>query len=103
MIAPELRPLRVPAVLLALALSCAACTKEAGHDARTPPPEMAAPAPPPVVKPAEDRGLAPAEAAPAPKAADGALTNVSDGEAERAASTRGHASAAEKPPPGSRQ
>ena len=99
MIATDLRRLRRPAALLLPALLLVfgsfACTK---HDARPAPPETAAPAPPPAVPTAEDRGHQKAGDVAAPEGEQSALSNVESGEAERAASQRGHQSAGEQTP-----
>src|SRR5262245_9285929 len=87
------RPSRAT-ILLAMGLAFAGC-KDDGADAPLPP-ETAAPAPAPTVTPQEDRGQK--KAAEAAAADDGAFTNVDSGEAERAASQRGHESAGEKAP-----
>ncbi len=100
MIATELRRPDRPAlstllaILLALALACSACTKQ---DARPPAPETAAPAPPAAVPTAEDRGHQKTGEVAAPES-EHAFSNVESGEAERAASQRGHQSAGEQAP-----
>jgi|SRR5688572_6766734 hypothetical protein len=103
MIATDLRRLNrpsvflLPALLLALLFMMAgsACTKQ---DARPAPPETAAPAPPPAVPIAEDRGHQKAGEVATPESEQSALSNVESGEAERAASQRGHQSAGEQTP-----
>lgn len=90
--------LRPPAALLsttlAIALVSVACE---GKPADGPaPPETAAPAPAPALAPAEDRGHS--EDPAASESSDGAFDNVDSGEAERAASQRGHESAGEPAP-----
>jgi hypothetical protein len=87
----------LPAPLLALLVMVtgSACTKQ---DARPAPPETAAPAPPPAVPVAEDRGHQKAAEVAAPESEPSALSNVERGEAERAASQRGHQSAGEQTP-----
>lgn len=98
MIATDLRRLRRPAALLLPALllvfGSSACTKQ---DARPAPPETAAPAPPPAVPTTEDRGQKKAGEVATPES-ESALSNVESGEAERAASQRGHQSAGEPAP-----
>lgn len=99
MIATDLRRLHrhsiflLPALLLVFA--CPACTKQ---DARPSAPETAAPAPPPAVSTAEDRGQQKSGDVAAPESEQSALSNVESGEAERAASQRGHQSAGEQAP-----
>jgi hypothetical protein len=88
----ESRP-RPVATLLLLTLSLAACGDKPPE--RPAPPETVAPAPAVTVAPAEDRGHE--NSAPAPEA-DGAFGNVESGEAERAASERGHQSAGDRAP-----
>ena len=95
MIAKTLSQLRLPACVLLLAFGCAACGP---HEARPAPPQTAEPAPAPTVTPAEDRGKD-AAANPADAASDEhAFRHVDSGEAERAASKRGHESAGEPTP-----
>jgi hypothetical protein len=99
MIATDLRRLHrhsvilLPALLLVLA--CSACTKQ---DTRPSAPETAAPAPPPAVPTTEDRGQQKSGEAATPESEQSALSNVESGEAERAASQRGHQSAGEQAP-----
>ncbi len=97
MIATELRRLDRPAIsiLLALVLACSACTKQ---DARPSAPETAPPAPPAAVPTTEDRGHQEAGQVAAPESEQSAFSNVESGEAERAASQRGHQSAGEPTP-----
>jgi hypothetical protein len=101
MIATQLRRLDRPAVffllalLLALALACSACTKQ---DTRPSAPETAAPAPPAAVPTTEDRGHKKADDVPTTEEEQSAFSNVDSGEAERAASQRGHQSAGEPTP-----
>ena len=83
------------AIPLLLALACAGCKP---RDDRPSAPETAAPAPPPAVAVAEDRGHPKADDATTPKDEQSAFTNVESGEAERAASQRGHQSAGETAP-----
>jgi len=95
MIAINLSQLRLPACTLLLAFGLAACAQ---HDNRPAPPQTAEPAPAATVTPSEDRGQQPAEA-PAEGASDEhAFSHVDSGEAERAASKRGHESAGEPTP-----
>jgi len=89
---------RLPAALLsltmAITLGSVGC---GGKPADGPaPPETAAPAPAPTIAPAEDRGHVQEPATS--DASDGAFDNVESGEAERAASQRGHESAGESAP-----
>ena len=86
--------LRLPAALVAIGL-VSAC---GGQPDAPAPPQTADPAPPPAVATAEDRGLQPAGEAPAPASDEHAFSNVESGEAERAASKRGHESAGEAAP-----
>jgi hypothetical protein len=99
MIATDLRRLDRPAVSCLLALlvvfACPACTKQ---EARPSAPETAAPAPPPAAPTTEDRGHKKADDAAAPESEQSAFSNVESGEAERAASQRGHQSAGEQTP-----
>lgn len=95
--------LRLPTCVLFLAFGLAACQQ---HDNRPAPPQTAEPAPPPAVAPGEDRGQQPAGEPAAAGGDDYALSHADSGEAERAASKRGHDSADETPPatqPGSGQ
>ncbi len=101
MIATDIRRLDRPtlsfllALLLALVLACSACTKQ---DSRPSAPETAAPAPPAAAPTAEDRGHKKAGDTAAPESEQSAFSNVESGEAERAASQRGHQSAGEQAP-----
>ncbi len=81
---------------LLLGLACAACAQK--HDDRPSAPETAAPAPAPVASTAEDRGQQKPGEASKPADDRDAFSHVEDGETERAASQRGHASAGEKTP-----
>ncbi|HET7808948.1 MAG TPA: hypothetical protein VFL16_00045 [Steroidobacteraceae bacterium] len=95
MIATKLSQLRLPACILSLALGLAACQQQ---DNRPAPPQTAEPAPAPTTAPAEDRGQQPA-GSPAEAASDeSAFSHVDSGDAERAASQRGHESAGEPTP-----
>jgi len=96
MITRNLSRLRLPIPILFFTLA-AGC---GGDHANLPaPPETAEPAPAPTVAPAEDRGLPSAADSDAPPASDEhAFSNVEGGEAERAASKRGHDSAGETAP-----
>src|SRR5262245_57830456 len=91
MIASPLSGRRLPVGTVLLALACAACTGKGDQAAE---PRIADPAPTAIASPAEDRGRQPAEAAN-PGADERALGHVDGGDAERAASKRGHDSAAE--------
>jgi hypothetical protein len=95
MMSTNMSRLRLHLCSFLLALACAACTQ---HDNRPAPPETAAPAPAPAVTPAEDRGQQQAGDAAAPATDENAFSNVDNGEAERAASKRGHDSAGEPTP-----
>jgi hypothetical protein len=102
MIATDLRRPDRPAIPLLLAplaavllMAGTGCTK---HDAGPPPPETAAPAPPAAVPTAEDRGHQKAGEIATPESEQSAFSNVESGEAERAASQRGHESAGEQAP-----
>jgi len=86
--------LRAPATLLVIILASVACGEKPA--AGPAPPETVAPAPPPTVAPTEDRGLS--EEPTASESSDGAFDHVESGEAERAASQRGHDSAGEPAP-----
>lgn len=99
---PERTPGCAPLLPLAL-LAVFAFTgcKPAANDDRPSAPETAAPAPPAVVTPGEDRGRQQGEQpAATPEADQSAFSNVDSGEAERAASKRGHDSAGEPTPTG---
>jgi hypothetical protein len=86
----------VPLALLALA---GAGCKPGAHGELPAEPETAAPAPPAAIASQEDRGRKPGdESAATPQAEQDAFNRVEDGEAERAASKRGHDSAGEAPP-----
>ena len=95
MIAIKLSQLRLPISILFLALGCAACQQ---HDNRPAPPQTAEPAPAPTVATTEDRGQQPAGAPAEAPSDESALSHVDSGEAERAASKRGHESAGEPTP-----
>jgi hypothetical protein len=83
-----------------LALACAGC----GDPANTPStpalaePTVVEPAAPPAMTPAEDRGKQSADGTSAAEAEQGAFSHVDAGDAERAASRRGHDSAGEPAP-----
>ena len=84
------------AVPLLLVIACAGCKP---HDDRPAAPETAAPAPPAAVTTPEDRGRKPGDApAATPESDQSAFSHVDSGEAERAASQRGHDSAGEATP-----
>lgn len=85
--------LRLPATLFFMALIGAACGQKPAD--RPAPPETAAPAPAATVAPAEDRGHTEDATSESP---DSAFDHVESGEAERAASQRGHESAGEPVP-----
>jgi hypothetical protein len=85
--------LRLPATLVFITLVSAGCGEKPAD--RPAPPETAAPAPAPTVAPAEDRGHTEDTASESP---DSAFDHVESGEAERAASQRGHDSAGEPAP-----
>jgi len=93
MFARSFSRLGLPVVLAMLA--CAGCGERSDRPA---PPEMAEPAAAPTMTPAEDRGQQESGAAPAPSSDEHAFSNVDSGEAERAASKRGHESAGESAP-----
>jgi len=90
MIARPLSGRRLPVVAVLLALACAACSGKGNQAAE---PAIADPAPPVAASPVEDRGRQQAGTA-SPGADERAFGHV-DGDAERAASKRGHDSAAE--------
>jgi len=96
MIATELRRLRRLALPLLLGLACVACSQQ--PDNRPSAPETGAPPPPPTVSATEDRGQQKAGEAAKPADEQDAFSHVGDGEAERAASQRGHESAGEPAP-----
>ena len=103
MSANKLRSLLLPVSAILLAATLTAC---APKDDRPAPPQTAEPAPPATVTTAEDRGHQEpgVPAAPtAPAAPDHAFTGVESGDAERAASKRGHDSAGEAPAAGGGQ
>jgi len=102
MIANILARLRLPTTLVFVSLAGVACGDKAPD--RPAPPETAAPAPATTVAPAEDRGHENTGVA-ASEPADSAFSGVDAAEAERAASERGHQSAADQPvgKPGSGQ
>ena len=79
---------------LLLILAGAGC----GGSGTSPAPQTAEAAPVPVVTPAEDRGQQEAGDASAPSSDPHAFSNIDNGEAERAASKRGHESAGESAP-----
>jgi hypothetical protein len=85
--------LRLPALLVFISLAGVACGDKPPD--RPAPPQTAAPAPATPVTPAEDRGHDASAVTPEP--ADGTFSGVDSAEAERAASERGHTSAADKP------
>jgi hypothetical protein len=93
MIAFKLSRLRLPAYVLLITL--AAC---GGNRDLPPPPESAEPAPAAAVTPAEDRGQKKSGETATPTTDEHAFSNVESGEAERAASKRGHDSAGETAP-----
>lgn len=89
------RPGRSACVLLLIAF--AGC--KPAHDDRPPPPQTAQPAPPATAPVVEDRGRKQLEQpAATPDAEQSAFSHVDSGEAERAASRRGHDSAGEQTP-----
>src|SRR5262245_12837793 len=96
MIATTLCRARWSAIVIAMALAIAGCRDDGA--AVPAPPETVAAVPVPAVTPQEDRGQKKSDDAATPAADDGAFTNVDSGEAERAASQRGHQSAGEKAP-----
>ena len=84
------------AIPLLFAIACAGCKP---HDERPAAPETAAPAPPPAATTTEDRGRKQGETpAATPESDQSAFSHVDSGEAERAASKRGHDSAGEPTP-----
>jgi hypothetical protein len=91
--------LRLPTSLLLITLGVVGCGERANSPAA---PETADPAPPPAVSTSEDRGhQAKTENAgdvAKPEEPDNTFSNVESGEAERAASKRGHESAGEQAP-----
>jgi len=91
MIAPTLSWLRLCAGSALLALACGACTWDRDGPE---PPATAEPAAPVAVTPAKDRGRQ-AAGTLASGAAEGAFSHIEAGDAERAASKRGHDSAAQ--------
>jgi hypothetical protein len=93
MIAMNPSRLRLPACILLLTL--AGC---GDHRDLPPAPQAAEPAPAATVTPAEDRGQQKVGEAAKPASDENALSNVDSGEAERAASKRGHESAGETAP-----
>jgi hypothetical protein len=97
MIAMNLSRLGRSTVPLLLVFAFAAC--KPANDDRPPAPETAAPAPAAAAPIAEDRGRKPGEEpAATPEADQSAFSRVDSGEAERAASQRGHESAGEPTP-----
>ena len=96
MIANTLRRLSRPTLVLIVATTCVACNdKQAEGPA---PPQTAEPAPAPKVTVTEDRGQQKSAEAADPAADQSAFSHVDSGEAERAASQRGHESAGETAP-----
>ncbi len=91
--------LRLPTTLLLITLGAVGCGKQDNAPAA---PETADPAPPPAASTAEDRGHQEADQkmddAAKTEEPDSTFTNVESGEAERAASKRGHESAGEQTP-----
>ena len=82
---------------LVAAFAFAAC--KPAPDERPPAPETAAPAPAAAAPIVEDRGRKQSEEpAATPETEQSAFSHVDSGEAERAASKRGHDSAGEQPP-----
>ena len=79
--------------ILLLSMACAACGDQRNTSAQ---PSIADPAPSVAASPPEDRGKQPATATPG--AEERALGYLEAGEAERAASKRGHESAGEPAP-----
>ena len=96
MIATQHRRFRRIALPLLLGLACAACAQK--PDDRPSAPETGAPAPAPAVSTAEDRGQQKPGEQPKPVDDQDAFSHVDNGEAERAASQRGHESAGEPAP-----
>jgi hypothetical protein len=83
-----------------LALACAGCSDHASTPsapARAPP-TVAEPAAAPAMTPAEDRGKQSPDGTSAAEAEQSAFSHVDGGDAERAASKRGHDSAGEPAP-----
>jgi hypothetical protein len=94
--------LRLPLAFLLVMLAGAGC---GGGSERQASPQTAEPAPAPAVVSAEDRGQRKPDDTAAPSTDPHAFSNIDSGEAERAASKRGHESAGEPAPapaPGSR-
>jgi hypothetical protein len=84
---------------LPLLAACAFAACKPAHEERPPAPETAAPVPPATAAIVEDRGRKQGEEPPAtPEADQSAFSHVDSGEAERAASKRGHDSAGEQAP-----
>jgi hypothetical protein len=97
MIAMHLARLGRTAAPLLLVLACAAC--KPAHDDRPPAPTTAEPAPAAAPVVSEDRGRKQGEEpATTPEGDQSAFSHVDSGEAERAASKRGHDSAGEQTP-----
>jgi hypothetical protein len=97
MIATHLARLGRTAAPLLLILAVTACKQ--AHDDRPSPPATAEPAPAATAVVAEDRGRKQGEEpAATPQADQSAFSHVDSGEAERAASKRGHDSAGEQMP-----
>jgi|SRR6185503_10528376 len=95
MLAQTLPRVRLTVSIVLLVFAGTACT---GGDHRPAPPATAEPAPPVAVTPAEDRGKQTGADAAAASADTSALGHVDGGDAERAASRRGHESAGEPAP-----
>jgi hypothetical protein len=91
------RPCRTSlAIPLLFVIACIGCKPQ---DDRPSAPETAAPAPPPAATTTEDRGRKQGEApAATPESDQSAFSHVDSGDAERAASQRGHESAGESAP-----
>jgi hypothetical protein len=98
MMAPNPGRLRRPTFLVPLLLVIAGAGCKPADD-RPPAPETAAPAPPAAAAITEDRGRKQGDAPAAPESDQGAFSHVESGETERAASKRGHDSAAEAAAP----
>ena len=96
MIATQHRRFRRHVIPLLLGLACAACAQK--QDNRPAAPETGAPAPAPAASTAEDRGQQKSGEQAKPADDQDAFSHVDSGEAERAASERGHASAGDKAP-----